>query len=340
MKVSIIIPAYNVESYIEACLRSVKSQTLQDIEVIVVNDGSTDRTCKKIEYLINEDSRIRLINQKNLGPGEARNNALVEAKGEYIFFLDADDTLPIDACEKLYNHARLKKADVIVGKMVWKDKHEYTDVIYNKYWFNNMSIERDYSKCINIVTGLPTVTARLIKRTLITQYQLKFPKFFGEDLAFWLYVWHKATSIYLLDEIVYYRTYRLEEYNRSITQTIDLKVIQDRLEIIKICKNYCDNYNLDKVSEKILYSVRDILLYILKLDLAKDRELALRKLEEVLLTYDGVKLIELKCLLLFKSEIRGLMNSKISNKVIERRIKQRMIFEADLRNIYRKIKKY
>ena len=340
MIVSVIIPAYNVEKYIKTCLQSVMNQTLQDIEIILVDDGSTDCTSQIVRELVREDNRIKLISKENSGPGEARNVALEYAQGEYIFFLDADDTMPREACEQLYKYALLKKAEIVIGKMVWKDQGKCTDVIYNKYWFNSISKEQEYSKCINIVTGLPTVTARLIKRALIEQYKIKFPKFFGEDLAFWLYIWHRATSIYLLDEVVYYRTYRLEECNKSITQTIDLKTIEDRLEIIKLCKYYCDSHNLHKVAEKILYSARDILLYILKIDSIKDREIALKKLEEVLLTYNKVKLIELKCLLLFKYEIRGLINLKISNKIIERRMKRRIAFELGLRRVYRKIKKY
>lgn len=108
IKVSIIIPIYNAEKYLEQCIQSVSSQTLKELEIICVDDGSVDNSARILENFISEDKRIRLLYQKNQGAGIARNRALDNAKGKYVAFLDADDfyidndalRLMFDACEK------------------------------------------------------------------------------------------------------------------------------------------------------------------------------------------------------------------------------------------------
>ena len=97
--VSVIIPAYNAEEYISQALSSVLSQTLSDIEVIVVDDGSTDRTASIVEELTHRDGRIRLIRQENQCAGVARNKGMEVAEGKYLYFLDADDWIELDSLE-------------------------------------------------------------------------------------------------------------------------------------------------------------------------------------------------------------------------------------------------
>ena len=91
IKVSVIIPVYNSEKYIGTCLDSIINQTLQEIEIICVNDGSTDRTSEILQFYREKDSRIKIIEQENAGAGAARNYGLRNSSGEYLSFLDADD---------------------------------------------------------------------------------------------------------------------------------------------------------------------------------------------------------------------------------------------------------
>lgn len=91
IKISIIIPVYNVEKYIEECLISVLNQTMKEIEIICINDGSTDNSLKILNNYKNKNENIRIVNQENSGLSNARNVGLSLAKGEYIFFLDSDD---------------------------------------------------------------------------------------------------------------------------------------------------------------------------------------------------------------------------------------------------------
>lgn len=111
--VSIIIPAYNVEQYIQATLRSVQNQTWQEWEALVVDDGSTDRTAEKINELAASDSRIRLIRQANAGSSSARNAGLAAAQGSYIAFLDGDDEWAPTLLEKLIDAKELAKTGFV-----------------------------------------------------------------------------------------------------------------------------------------------------------------------------------------------------------------------------------
>ena len=110
-KVSVIIPVYNVEEYIRECLTSVVNQTLKDIEIIVVNDGTEDQSIERIKDIITNDIRIKLINKENGGLSSARNVGITNACSEYLLFLDSDDYLTLDALDELYSFAKTNELD-------------------------------------------------------------------------------------------------------------------------------------------------------------------------------------------------------------------------------------
>ena len=114
MRLSIIIPIYNVEQYIEQCLVSILNKTYKDIEIILVNDGSKDNSMKIIKKYLS-DKRIKVINKKNGGLSSARNVGLKIATGEYIAFVDSDDWIRIDKLVELYNIIQNEKLDLIIG---------------------------------------------------------------------------------------------------------------------------------------------------------------------------------------------------------------------------------
>ena len=113
-KISVIIPVYNVEKFLRECLDSVVNQTMRDIEIICVNDGSTDNSLDILKEYAAKDDRIIVINQTNGFVGSARNNGLKIAKGEYIQFVDSDDYLELNACETAYKYALQYDAEVVV----------------------------------------------------------------------------------------------------------------------------------------------------------------------------------------------------------------------------------
>ena len=116
-KVSIIVPVYNVEKYIEDMLMSVQYQTMTDFEVIVVNDGSTDGSQRIIDSFCREDERFHSFVKANGGVASARNMGIEKASGEYVVFYDPDDIVPHDSLEKMYGAACGEKADMVVGVM-------------------------------------------------------------------------------------------------------------------------------------------------------------------------------------------------------------------------------
>ena len=121
-KVSIIVPVYNVEKYLECCLESLINQTLKDIEIICVNDGSTDNSGKILENYAAKDNRIKVIHQVNGGQAAARNNGLNAVNGKYINFIDSDDWVDLDFIEKLYDAAERNSADIAVASIIRKKK--------------------------------------------------------------------------------------------------------------------------------------------------------------------------------------------------------------------------
>ena len=104
-KVSVIIPVYNTEEYIGETLNSIINQTLKDIEIIVINDGSTDNSLRIINEYAQRDSRITVFTQANQGLSLTRNKGIIEARGEYIYFMDSDDLLENDALNSCYKHS-------------------------------------------------------------------------------------------------------------------------------------------------------------------------------------------------------------------------------------------
>ena len=123
-EISIIIPVYNCEKYIDKCLQSLREQTFKDFEVICVNDGSTDSSEKKVEAFVSKDFRFRLINQENGGASRARNVGVEHAKGQFIMFLDADDWYEKNACEMAYNAMISYNADVAMFSGIWEYSHK------------------------------------------------------------------------------------------------------------------------------------------------------------------------------------------------------------------------
>ena len=170
-KVSVIIPVYNVELYLEKCLDSLINQTLKDIEIICINDCSTDNSLNILEQFKNKDERIKLINLKeNKGAAIARNEGLKIAKGEYLGFVDPDDYVDLNFYEELYKKAKQDDADIVkacirtyldgglsvkskLNDVINKTKnnftftHEWTSAIYRKYLIieNNIVFLSDYS---------------------------------------------------------------------------------------------------------------------------------------------------------------------------------------------------
>ena len=174
MKVSVIVPVYNVEKYIDKCLESLVNQTLADIEIIVVNDGSPDNSQLIVdEYVKKYPKKIRSFIKENGGQGSARNLGLEYSRGEYISFVDSDDWLEDEALEKMYYKAKKEDSDIVICDM--KDCFEDgTEEIYNCTKYNT------------VFEVTPSASNKLFKKSIIDKHRLKCPtnSNFGEDFNF------------------------------------------------------------------------------------------------------------------------------------------------------------
>ena len=114
VKVSVVIPVYNVEDFLEECLNSIVNQSLKDIEIICVNDGSKDKSLEILNSFAENDDRFTVIDQENQGHAVATNRGMELAKGEFLYLMDSDDILGLTALEETYEYAKLKNADFVI----------------------------------------------------------------------------------------------------------------------------------------------------------------------------------------------------------------------------------
>ena len=207
-KVSVIIPVYNVEKYLRECLDSVVNQTLKDIEIICVNDGSTDNSLKILEEYASQDSRIKIINQENQGAGAARNKGLEFAQGEYLSFLDSDDYFEPDMLKMMYDKSKLNDLDIVVVKSRQYDlltnNFSNIETAFNvqflpKKEIFNYSDATDY--IFNIFNGW--AWDKLFKKDFILLNKIKFqnlPKL--NDMYFVYAALILAKKISIIDEVL------------------------------------------------------------------------------------------------------------------------------------------
>lgn len=178
-KVSVIVPVYNVEKYIDKCLKSLVMQTLQEIEIIVVNDGSPDNSQKIIDkYAKKYPEKIKSYIAENGGVGSARNFGLTKANGEYIGYVDSDDFVEINMFEELYNKAKKEKLDIVIcGSYNIEEKTGKRQEDIDKSVFDDPHI--------NAFFGRPAVWNKLYKKEVINNIKFRTRKWY-EDLDYTL----------------------------------------------------------------------------------------------------------------------------------------------------------
>ena len=195
--VSVIIPLYNAERYIAECLESILIQNLQDFEVIIVNDCSTD-SCRQIaeSYLEKFSGRLKIYdNEKNSGAGAARNHGLRRASGEYIFFMDADDLIIPTALEELYNAAKDFSADVVYNELFFESNPNLSKISVKSLQKNNFvnmpTLETDdLAKRVYGIINLRywvTPWCKLVKRDLLIEHEIFFPHIAPAEDDIWTY---------------------------------------------------------------------------------------------------------------------------------------------------------
>lgn len=175
-KVSVIVPIYNVEKYLRKCIETLVSQTLQDIQIILVNDGSKDNSIQIIkEFLEKYPQKIVYLEKENGGLSDARNFAIPHATGEYLAFLDADDYVELDIYEKMYELAKKENSDMVECDFYWEYPNKIKKDIGKIYYTKEEMLEK-----IRVVAW-----NKLIKREVLEKSKIQFPKGYRyEDIEF------------------------------------------------------------------------------------------------------------------------------------------------------------
>lgn len=198
VKVSVIVPVYNTEAYVRDAINSIRFQTMRELEIIIVNDGSTDRSLTVVEELAEHDERIRIYSQENQGPSVSRNLGLQHARGKYIYFMDSDDLLEADALELCYVKCETSDLDfVFFDAAVFHDEKQFDGRLALEYNHTEALGDGVYSgpEALRLQVNDRKFTASpclsFIRRQLIDDYSLGFmPGIIHEDQLF-------TTKLYL-----------------------------------------------------------------------------------------------------------------------------------------------
>ena len=166
VKVSVIVPVYNVEPYIRKCLETLTKQTLTGIEILIIDDGSTDRSVDIVKEFIQTNNNIKYYKKENGGLADARNYGLLYATGEYIAFLDADDYIQKDMYKLMYERAKELDSDIVECDFYWKYPKKYKIDVGEKYFEKKEALEK----------ARVVVWNKLYKRKLIIDSKITFPK--------------------------------------------------------------------------------------------------------------------------------------------------------------------
>jgi glycosyltransferase involved in cell wall biosynthesis len=266
IKVSIIIPVYNVEKYLVQCLESVINQTLKEIEIICVNDGSTDNSTHILKEYAQMDQRIKIINKKNAGLGAARNTGMDYACGEFIGFLDSDDWVDNKMYEKLYKNAISNNSEVVMLNISLYDefKNEYSNCeicdiaayFDENVDFNNFIFDYTYIKP-HLLNRNFAPWLKIYKTKFLKSYEdFYFPKrILFEDVPFHVQVLLRASKISFCTEKLYiYRTSNVNSISNSSGRSkkvFDIFTIVNKVENILIENKKMDEFKYEFFTFKI-----------------------------------------------------------------------------------------
>lgn len=259
-KISIVVPVYNADLYLEECLKSLVNQTLQDIEIICVNDNSKDKSLKILNKYAKNDERIKILNfEKTYGQSRARNVALESVSGKYVGFVDADDFVDLDMFEKMYKKAQ--NADMVMCQAkVFDDKvKNYKDDSYFALdCFNDSFAEKpfvhedtkDFISEINV-----SVWNKIYRTDFLKKSGVKFQEgFIYEDLPYFYELYTQAKKVIFVKEFLY--TYRVNTQNSTMMKTD--KNVKDRVDM---ASRAYDVLKKQKYFDEIKANVVDTILH-------------------------------------------------------------------------------
>ena len=263
-KVSIILPVFNVEDYIVKCLDSLINQSLQDIEIICINDGSTDNSLEIMKAYEQKDKRILVIDQENKGQGAARNKGLEVAQGEYIGFVDPDDWVDTDMYEQMYNQAKALNSEIVICDYIryiekngrnWQQQYFRRATSVKSSEIFDVPSRKNLDKDIinpSLLISPCYCWNKIYKREFLQKNNMLFPNDrCYEDVMFILKSHILADNISYINKGYYY--YRVNE-------TSTLRTIENRylclLKVFEDVRNYLKEINLyDEFIDNLKYFI-------------------------------------------------------------------------------------
>ena len=245
-KVSVIIPVYKAEPWLRECMDSVINQTLKEIEIICVDDGSPDNCGKILDEYASKDNRITVIHQENKGSSTARNVGIKKAQGEYIKFVDSDDIIDLSACEICYQKAKEVDADILVHGMYRFDNE-------NKWVHSQPNDQIIKTKTFHLI--LVALGNHFYKNDLLKKENIKFNPLgqIAEDQSFNMICYPKAKVIRSIPDVIYF-------YRKNPTS------LCNSTPIMKLHKSHCNNikYAYDDWQKNNYFSSKEAKISFLK----------------------------------------------------------------------------
>lgn len=231
---SIIVPVYNVENYLGECLDSLINQTYKDIEIICINDGSTDNSLNILKEYKKKDNRIIIVEQENKGVSATRNNGILMAKGDYITFVDSDDFLDLNIYEKCMESISQNDADIAVFDFIC-----FPDQISHKKLESKVYHNQRFEAIDENNIGGDTVWNKIYRRSMIIDNNILFKEDIqlGEDSLFTVTVFPCAKTVALVPEVFYH--YRV---NRQASASYSIVTKKRMSSVINISKYLIDDY--------------------------------------------------------------------------------------------------
>jgi glycosyltransferase involved in cell wall biosynthesis len=312
--ISIIVPVYNVEDYLRQCLDSLVKQTYSNIEIICVNDGSTDKSLEIIREYAKKDDRILVINQPNAGVANARNNAIDKSSGKYMMFVDPDDWVELNICETAVNCIEKYNADVVM----YSYYREYENRSLAKKIFDIDIIVFEKDECKELhrrhsgivgkelrkpqnADALCSLCTKIFKADIIKINQIRFidNKKIGtyEDGIFNLYYFnHIDRAIYIDENLYHYRKTNQNSITTVYNETLP-ELWNNQFDIIQ---KYIDDNSLDDTYNEGLNNRIALSIIVLGLNIAKskcnifDKIKKISKLIKYPRTHKAIKILEIR----------------------------------------------
>ena len=290
VKISVIIPIYNVEKYLSACLTSCINQTLYDVEFICINDGSTDGSLEILEQFAAIDERIIIINQENKGVSATRNVGLDAASGEFVMFLDADDYLEENACERVWCETLEAPTDIVIFSA-----NLFPDNPYPTEWHfsvANAPTKRYWEFSADVLfkekSTRPFLWHQAFKKEILDEYNIRFNVgvTLGEDLIFLFKFYpHAEYFAFIQDKLYNYRWYRAGSAMHTVLKDMDSKISADIDTAELICEYWNNNNWFEEYGVEFLQWLMEFVIYSTRSKGVKKSAVHYKRLKEVIEKY-------------------------------------------------------